>query len=161
MITLSVYGMLRQDNKKHNQMVIRKQFYQFVSLLMELHQHLVVMITLSVSGMLRQDNKQLNQMAIHQQFIQSISHLMEIHQLLVVMITLFVFGMQKHQRKYSNQIAAIKICFPSLAYLFRIAPYCQMVMFLIIQLILIVQYLEYARILYSKHQEHLSYKDNS
>ncbi|CAD8214677.1 unnamed protein product [Paramecium octaurelia] len=70
------------------------------------------------------------------------------------MITLFVFGMQKHQRKYSNQIAAIKICFPSSTYLFRIAPYCQM-------LILIIQYLEYARILYSKHQELLSYKDNS
>ncbi|CAD8183822.1 unnamed protein product [Paramecium octaurelia] len=70
------------------------------------------------------------------------------------MITLFVFGMQKHQTKYSNQIVAIKICFPSLTYLFRIAPYCQM-------LILIVQYLEYVRNLYLKHQEHLSYKDNS
>ncbi|CAD8161392.1 unnamed protein product [Paramecium octaurelia] len=56
-ITLSVYGMLRQDNKKPNQMVIHHQFIQFVTLLMVLHQHLVVMITLFVYGMLRQDNK--------------------------------------------------------------------------------------------------------
>ncbi|CAD8196118.1 unnamed protein product [Paramecium octaurelia] len=108
-------------------MVIRKQFYQFVTLLMVLHQHLVVGITLSVYGMLRQDNKKPNQMAIHQDFIQSISLLMEIHQHLVVMITLFVFGMQKHQRKYLNQIVDIKIWLPSLKYLFRIAPYYHMV----------------------------------
>ncbi|CAD8156201.1 unnamed protein product [Paramecium octaurelia] len=68
--------------------------------------------------------------------------------------SLFVFGMQKHQRKYLNQIVAIKFCLPSLTYHFRIAPYCQM-------LILIVQYLESVRFLCSKHQEHLSYKDNS
>ncbi|CAD8215492.1 unnamed protein product [Paramecium octaurelia] len=146
--------MLRQDIKKPNQMVILIQLIQFVTLLMVLHQHLVVEITLSVYGMLRQDNKKPNQMAIHQQFIQSISHLMEIHQLLVAMITLSVYGMQNHQRKYINQIVAIKVCLPSLTYHFRIASYCQM-------LILILQYLEYVRILYLKHQEHLSYKDSS
>ncbi|CAD8193556.1 unnamed protein product [Paramecium octaurelia] len=93
---------------------------------MVLHQHLVVMISLSAYGMLRQDNKKPNQMVIHQQFIQFVTLLMVLLQHLVVMITLFVFGMQKHQRKYFNQIIAIKICFPSLTYLFRIAPYCQM-----------------------------------
>ncbi|CAD8182833.1 unnamed protein product [Paramecium octaurelia] len=79
---------------------------------------------------------------------------MEIHQHLVVQISLFVSGMQKHLMKYFNQIVAIKVCLPSLTYHFRIALYCHM-------LILIVQYLEYVRILYLKHQEHLSYKDNS
>ncbi|CAD8164347.1 unnamed protein product [Paramecium octaurelia] len=119
--------MFRQDKKKPNQMVILILQGQFVTLLMALHQHLVVRITLSVYGMLRQDNKKPNQMDIHQLLIQSISPLMEIHQLQVVGITLFVPGIQKHQRKYLNQIAVMKIYMPSLTYHFRIAPYCQMV----------------------------------
>ncbi|CAD8208671.1 unnamed protein product [Paramecium octaurelia] len=126
-IVLFIYGMLRQDNKKPNQMVIQIGLCQFVTLLMVLHQHLVVKISLSDYGILKQDNIKLNWMAIQQQYILSISLLMEIHQLLVVKITLSDFGMQKHQRKYSNQMVAIKICLPSLTYLFRIAPYCQMV----------------------------------
>ncbi|CAD8179750.1 unnamed protein product [Paramecium octaurelia] len=48
-IGLSVYGMLRQDNKKQNQ--------KSVSLLMVVYQHPVVEITISVYGMLRSDNK--------------------------------------------------------------------------------------------------------
>ncbi|CAD8215459.1 unnamed protein product [Paramecium octaurelia] len=48
--SLSVYGMSRQDNKKPNQMVIHVQLIQFVILLMEIHQHLVVGIIQSVYG---------------------------------------------------------------------------------------------------------------
>ncbi|CAD8197552.1 unnamed protein product [Paramecium pentaurelia] len=51
MISLSVYGMSKQDNKKPNQMVIVTLLYQSVSLLMEIHQLLIVQITLSVYGM--------------------------------------------------------------------------------------------------------------
>ncbi|CAD8192316.1 unnamed protein product [Paramecium octaurelia] len=95
---------------------------------MVLHQHLVVQISLSVYGMLRQDNKKPNQMVIQMGLIQFVTLLMVLYQHLVVMIGLSVYGMQKHQRKYLNQIVIIKICLPSLTYLFRIAPYCQMVL---------------------------------
>ncbi|CAD8208651.1 unnamed protein product [Paramecium octaurelia] len=67
----------------------------FVTLLMEIHQYLVVHITLPVYGMLRQDNKKPNWMVILEQFIQFVTLLMEIHQLLVVLITLSVSEMQK------------------------------------------------------------------
>ncbi|CAD8215571.1 unnamed protein product [Paramecium octaurelia] len=53
--SLSVYGMLRQNNKKPKQMVIQIGYFQFVPLLMVLHQHLVVQNTLFVYGMLRQE----------------------------------------------------------------------------------------------------------
>ncbi|CAK86298.1 unnamed protein product, partial (macronuclear) [Paramecium tetraurelia] len=103
-ITLSVYGMLRQDNRKPNQMVIKMEFYQSISLLMVLHQHLVVMISLSVYGMLRQDNKKPNQMVIQMELYQSISLLMVLHQHLVVMITLSVYGMLRQDNKKPNQM---------------------------------------------------------
>ncbi|CAD8207967.1 unnamed protein product [Paramecium octaurelia] len=152
--SLSVYGMLKQDNKKPDQMVILEQLIQFATLLIVLHQYLVAQISLSVYGMLRQDNKKSNQMAIQIMQEQFVTLLIVLNQHLVVLISLFVSGMQNHQRRYFNQIVVIKICLPSLTYLFRIAPYCKM-------LILIVQYLEFARILCSKHQEHLFYKHNS
>ncbi|CAD8117748.1 unnamed protein product [Paramecium primaurelia] len=49
--------MSKQDNKKPNQMVMMKLQCQSVSLLMEIHQLLVVVITLYVYGMQRQDKK--------------------------------------------------------------------------------------------------------
>ncbi|CAD8053368.1 unnamed protein product [Paramecium primaurelia] len=49
--------MSKQDNKKPNQMVILILSSQSVSLLMKIHQLLVVQITLSVYGMQRQDKK--------------------------------------------------------------------------------------------------------
>ncbi|CAD8140563.1 unnamed protein product [Paramecium octaurelia] len=57
-----VYGMLRQDNKMPNQMVIQVMLIQIVNILIVLHQHLVVGISRSVSGMLRKDNKSCLQM---------------------------------------------------------------------------------------------------
>ncbi|CAD8172798.1 unnamed protein product [Paramecium octaurelia] len=48
---------VKTRQKKQSQMVIMEGFIQFVTLLMGLHQHLVVMISLSVYGMLRQDHK--------------------------------------------------------------------------------------------------------
>ncbi|CAD8215196.1 unnamed protein product [Paramecium octaurelia] len=62
-------------------------------------------------------------------------------------------NVQTSKRKYFNQIVAKKICLPSLICHFRIAPFCQM-------LILILQYLEYVKILSQKYQGHLSFKDN-
>ncbi|CAK86293.1 unnamed protein product, partial (macronuclear) [Paramecium tetraurelia] len=82
-IILFGYGILRQDNKKSNQMVIHIGFHQSVSLLMVLHWHLVVEISLSVYGMLRQDNNMPNQMVIKIMFIQSVSLLTVLHQHLV------------------------------------------------------------------------------
>ncbi|CAK58301.1 unnamed protein product (macronuclear) [Paramecium tetraurelia] len=60
MISLSVYGMLKQDNKKPNQMVIHQQFIQSISLLMEPNQHqAAVKITSSfyIHQMYRQEIK--------------------------------------------------------------------------------------------------------
>ncbi|CAD8068717.1 unnamed protein product [Paramecium primaurelia] len=91
-ITLSVYGMSKQDNKKLNQIVIMIVSTQSVSLLMEIHQLFLIMITPSVYGMLKQYNKNLNQNAILMILDQSASLLMEIHQLLKVEMALSVYG---------------------------------------------------------------------
>ncbi|CAD8214549.1 unnamed protein product [Paramecium pentaurelia] len=55
MITLSVYGMLKHDNKKPIQMVIIIMFTKSISLLMEINQFHKVMINQQGYGMQRQD----------------------------------------------------------------------------------------------------------
>ncbi|CAD8117228.1 unnamed protein product [Paramecium primaurelia] len=109
MITLSFFGMLQQNNKKQNWMVIVVLSCQSVSFLMETHQYHVVEITLSVSGISKQDNKKPNQIVILIVSTQSVSLLMEIHQHLVVMISLSVYGMLKQDRKFNPQIIDITI----------------------------------------------------
>ncbi|CAD8133761.1 unnamed protein product [Paramecium pentaurelia] len=64
MISLLVFRISKQDNKKPNEMVIVMMQDQFVSLLMEMHQLLVVMISLFAYGMSKQDNKKPNQLII-------------------------------------------------------------------------------------------------
>ncbi|CAD8215579.1 unnamed protein product [Paramecium octaurelia] len=114
-ISLSIYGMLKQENNMPNQMVIQVLFFQFVTLLMVLHQHLVVMISPSVYGMLRQDNKKPNQIVINMQFYQFVTLLMVLHQRLVVMISLFrLWDVKTGQQKAKldgHQYAVNSICY--------------------------------------------------
>ncbi|CAK73574.1 unnamed protein product (macronuclear) [Paramecium tetraurelia] len=102
--SIYVYGMLRQDYKKQNQMVIRVVLIRSVTPLMVLHQHPVVMITLSVSGILRQDKNKPNQKVMQAGQIQFASPLMVLHQHLVVMINLSVYGMQSQANIKPNLI---------------------------------------------------------
>ncbi|CAD8117771.1 unnamed protein product [Paramecium sonneborni] len=108
MIIQSIYGMLKQDNKKQNQMFIEILSVEYISHQMELLQHLVVKITQSDYGMLKQDNKQLNQMVIVELQYQYASHQMELLQHLVVMISQSDYGMLKQDNKKPNQMV-IKI----------------------------------------------------
>ena len=75
----SVYGMLKQENKKLNWIVIVNWAIKYASHQMELHLHLVFMITLSIYGMLKQDNKKLNLMVIVLGYGQYASHQTELH----------------------------------------------------------------------------------
>ncbi|CAD8132600.1 unnamed protein product [Paramecium octaurelia] len=77
-ITLSVYGMLRQDNKKPNQMAIHQKFIQSISLLMEIHQLLVVKIILSVFGMQKYQRKYSNQIVAIKICLPSLTYLLRI-----------------------------------------------------------------------------------
>ncbi|CAD8123465.1 unnamed protein product [Paramecium sonneborni] len=63
-ITQSIYGILKHDNKKPNQMVILVSLLQCVSHQMELLYFQVVMISQFVYGIVKHDNIMPNQMVI-------------------------------------------------------------------------------------------------
>ncbi|CAD8215589.1 unnamed protein product [Paramecium octaurelia] len=68
MISRSVYGMIRQENQKPMKMVIQVKLIQFVTLLMEIHQHLFM-------GSQDRIMKSQNQMVIHVLFFQFVTFL--------------------------------------------------------------------------------------
>ncbi|CAD8169349.1 unnamed protein product [Paramecium pentaurelia] len=109
LISLSGYGMLKQDNQRTNWMVIGIQSTQYASHLTMLYQHLVVVITLSVYGILRQDYKRPNLMVIVVSFYQYASLLMILDLHLIVVITLFVYGMENQEKKFNLKIKIINI----------------------------------------------------
>ncbi|CAD8116039.1 unnamed protein product [Paramecium sonneborni] len=100
-IGLSVYGMLRQDNKKQNLMVIVVLFYQYASLLMVHHWLLVVQIDLSAYGILIQEKNNQNQKVI----LQYVSLLMVLNQHMVeVRISLSAYEILRIENQKLNWI---------------------------------------------------------
>ncbi|CAD8129625.1 unnamed protein product [Paramecium sonneborni] len=106
-MSLSIYGIQRQDIKKQNCMVIVIQFNQHASLLMVLYQQLVAQISLFVYGMLKQGNKKPNQMAIEIMSTQQAFLLMVLLQHMVAEIYQSDYGMLRQNDKKPNWMVII------------------------------------------------------
>ncbi|CAD8089859.1 unnamed protein product [Paramecium primaurelia] len=158
-ISLYVYGKSKQDNKNKSQMVIDIMVDHSASLLMEIHQHLVVMITLFVYGISRQDNKKPNQMVILVLSRQSVSLLMETLQLLVGMITLFYYGMIRKEKKFFLLTNFIKIFLSNLKHHYIKTILYNIFFIIIFQYPAILQFYKYLKQNYFNYKERQSLKE--
>ncbi|CAD8184609.1 unnamed protein product [Paramecium octaurelia] len=114
--TLSVYGMLRQEDKKPNQMAMTNVLIQSVFFLIVIHQHLVVFISQFVYGhMLIQDNKMATQMVALKLLIQFVSLLRVLNQNLMVQKSLSFMECQnkviKSKIRWTYELCSISVLF--------------------------------------------------